>query len=82
MAIFRVTNIIDDSSIQVTPRWVWQGKTGNVVKITESSTTNLQAKILVKLKLNNFLLDKEIELKNPTSVLLKCLILHLYVLYF
>lgn len=61
---FKVTNIKDAETIEVTPKWAWREKVGNEVKIKGFSFQSSSASFVIH-KLSTLLKDKEVELKNP-----------------
>lgn len=64
---FKVTKIIDGSTIEVAPAWKWDNKSGNSVKITGFIVTD-RLKQLVLLKLNTLLSGQSVDLMNPSDV--------------
>jgi hypothetical protein len=64
---FRVTEIINANTIKISPRWAWEGYAGEFIKIKNFNTTSVDVSNFIKTKLSNLLLNKEVELKNPTN---------------
>jgi len=65
---FRVIKIVNTNTIQVSPRWSWQGEAGSLVSIVGFREVNeAQTKTFIINKLTTLLLDKLVELKNPIS---------------
>ena len=70
MAVFRVTEIIDGNTIRVAG-WVWSAGSyqGTKVKIAGYTTSPASTEygMLLKNRLTNLLLGKDVELKNVTK---------------
>ena len=66
--MFKVTDIIDGNTIEVSPQWKWNDKIGNVVKVLGYPTPDEQTTPFVKNKLSTLILNKDIDLKNPTTI--------------
>lgn len=67
---FKVTRIIDGDTFEVSPNWKWNNQTGNAVRASgydtpEEGQPRYQA---AKEKLENLILDEEVELKNPIRI--------------
>src|ERR1700759_837505 len=66
---FKVTEILSANTIRVTPRWSWENNkySGDQITIKNFSVTNGQLSDFIKTKLSNLLMNRDVELKNPTS---------------
>jgi endonuclease YncB( thermonuclease family) len=64
MATFRVTNIVDGDTFDVTPNWTWKGKSGNRVRPTGYDTPEegQQGFEQARNKLFSLIYNKEVEL--------------------
>ena len=63
MALFKVTNIIDGTTIEVVG-WAWGDYAGRLVKVEGYTIKDPQHEAFAKGKLNILLNDKMVELKN------------------
>lgn len=64
---FTVTNIIDSNTIQVAPGWKWEKYEGALVKIKGYVSSPASNPFTIS-KLKALILNKPVELKNPTMV--------------
>jgi len=67
---FKVTEIIDGNTFRISPGWKWNDKKGNTIRpmgydTPEKGSPGYQK---TKEKLEQLLLDKEVELKNPIKL--------------
>ena len=67
---FKVTEVIDGDTFEVSPNWKWKEETGNRVRPTgydtpEKGQPGYEA---AKDKLAKLILGKEVELKNPIKI--------------
>jgi endonuclease YncB( thermonuclease family) len=67
---YKVTNVIDGDTFDVSPKWKWDDKEGSTVRANgyntpEESQPGYQA---AKDKLTSLILGEQVELKNPVSV--------------
>ena len=67
---FRVTRVIDGDTFEVSSKWEWNDQTGNVVRVNgydtpEKGESEHQS---TKDKLENLILNKDVELKNPIRI--------------
>lgn len=70
MPMFKVTEIVDGDTFDVSPNWKWKGESGNRVRPTgydaaEMGTTGGQA---AKNKLSRLILGKQVELREAYKV--------------
>lgn len=65
---FKVTDIISASSIRVLPRWSWEDYAGDIINIKGfANIISSNTGEFIKKKLETLLLNKEVELKNPSN---------------
>ena len=67
---FKVTQIVDGDTFEVSPNWKWNGKEGNIVRPTgydtpERGQPGYQE---AKDKLARLILRREVELRNPIKL--------------
>jgi endonuclease YncB( thermonuclease family) len=79
MALFKVLEIIDGDTIKVSPKWIFEGQEGDIVKIFGYTTPPEILQANATLKLRNLLLNKSVELKDarkftPESAALLCMV--------
>ncbi len=77
MAKFKVIEIIDGDTIKVSPNWVFEGRKGDIVKISGYNTPPENLQIYATSRLKTLVHNKEVELKdahffNPNSQALFC----------
>jgi len=61
---FKVTKIIDGSTIEVIPNWTWGTESGNIIRIHGFTEQESDVQLITD-KLYKLLFDKEVELNNP-----------------
>ncbi|MGY3212497.1 hypothetical protein [Mucilaginibacter sp. HD30] len=66
--VFRVLEIIDSTTIRITPNWKWVEVSGGVVQIVGYSQPDNEIEDFVQVKLNMLIHDKYIELKKPIEI--------------
>ena len=67
--LFRVIEIVNESTLRVTPKWKWSEQISDLVTINaQRDLANLFEKDVILRKLKNELLNKDIELLNPLRV--------------
>ncbi len=66
---FKVTEVIDGDTFKVTPNWEWKGQSGDTVRPNGYDTPEKGERGYdqATTKLNNLILGKEVELKNPIT---------------
>ena len=67
---FTVIEVIDGDTFEVSPNWKWNDQTGSMVRADgyntpEEGEPGYQT---AKEKLNNLILNKQVELKNPIRI--------------
>jgi len=65
---FKVMQIIDGNTIEVSPNWKWLAISGYTVKIVGYRPPTGEFGDFVKAKLSILILGQTVELKNPISV--------------
>ncbi|MFW6129894.1 MAG: thermonuclease family protein [Atribacterota bacterium] len=67
---FKVTNVVDGDTFDVTPEWKWNGKTGNRIRIKNFQAPEIDEPggEAAKRKLENLILEEKVELKDPVSI--------------
>ena len=64
---FTIDKIIDADTIQVSPRWGWEDYAGSTIKIKGFDIFKDHTTQFIIDKLSSLLLNKEVELKNPSN---------------
>lgn len=65
---FRVESILTPNTLIVTPRWSWNDYVGSVIQIKGLGVTHDdETRDFVITKLRNLILNKDVELKNPSN---------------
>jgi endonuclease YncB( thermonuclease family) len=64
MAFFTVTSIIDGDTIEVSPKWNFEGRSGKIVKISGYTTPHEQDQGRVTNRLRKLIYNQQIELRN------------------
>ena len=67
---FQVTKVIDGDTFEVSPKWNWNGKAGNIVRPTGYNTPEegKQGYNAAKERLAKLILGKEVILKNAVEL--------------
>jgi endonuclease YncB( thermonuclease family) len=70
MANFKVNQIIDGDTFDVTPGWKWNNQTGDRVRPTGYDAPELDQPggPAAKRKLEQLILGKQVELRNPATI--------------
>lgn len=65
-----VTRVIDGDTFEITPEWSWEGQKGNTIRPNGYDTPeiNQPGYEAAKSKLQDLILDKEVELTNPITI--------------
>lgn len=64
---FVVNKILDADTIQISPRWGWENYAGDKIKIKGFNIFKDHTSQFIIDKLSSLLLNKEVELKNPSN---------------
>ena len=64
---FNVVEIIDGDTIRVSPKWTWNGREGDTVKILGYTTPVETRQAIAIERLNNLLKNKHVELRNAQN---------------
>lgn len=64
---FKVTKILTPNTLEIASRWAWNEYAGNTVKIKGFNISDTQTGAFIINKLSSLLLNKEVELKNPSN---------------
>tara|TARA_B100000315_G_C14218064_1_gene425185 strand:- start:309 stop:578 length:270 start_codon:yes stop_codon:yes gene_type:complete len=77
---FKVIKIIDGDTFEVLPMWKWNGHEGNIVRPTgyNAPEWGQLGFHVAKQKLENLILSKHVELRNPIKLTFKRLLCDVY----